>query len=673
MSKWSMKLAIIVPSLVGVTIGLVVLSIIAGTRAVDIAGSLSNQRVETASRAVVETIRNLEDQSKVVALSTAGNYTVLQSIIDWNADNDREGARANLLAYLRQTASDVGADSFVVRDAEGRIVIRLHQPDNYGDIDGSPAGAAALEGRTTTAFSTTPTMLMGLLTTTPIMHEGEIIGTMAPLYFVYTDKFMEHFSYTFDADVSLYNTETRLVTTLRTATGQPALDVDLSPYIIENVLENGNMVKTTEHFYGTEYRNFYMPLTNAAGAPIGTLSVGYSMDDANSRISTLIRGFIISGSVILIGLIILLYAIINRRTKELPKIAKAAELIAVGDIEIDNLDSGTSPTHNEITLLERSFSKMIESFRKQAYILARVAEGDYTSKVEIRSDKDVINTAIALMLEETLTVLNQVASAGIQVSSGSRQIAEGAQILASGSTEQAATVEQLSTSMSVIAEKTKDNADMAGKAAALAGSIKDNAEKGTHQMGEMMGAVKDINQASQSIGKVIKVIDDIAFQTNILALNAAVEAARAGQHGKGFAVVAEEVRNLAAKSAEAAKDTGGLISNSIEKAELGSRIANDTAASLEEIVAGINESTQIVNDIALSSDEQYQSIKQINDGVEQVARVVQQNSATAQQSAAASEEMSGQSAMLEKLITQFQLGEGGKNNTGRALPPRKPR
>ena len=218
--------------------------------------------------------------------------------------------------------------------------------------------------------------------------------------------------------------------------------------------------------------------------------------------------------------------------------------------------------------------------------------------------------------------------------------------------------------MTEIARKTTENASMANRAAELATNIKSNAEKGSRQMDDMVKAVKEISEASNEIGKVIKVIDDIAFQTNILALNAAVEAARAGQHGKGFAVVAEEVRNLAAKSAEAAKETNTMIQNSMEKAEVGARIAEETAVSLSEIVNGINESDRIMVDIARSSEEQSEGVSQVNIGIDQVAQVVQQNSATAQQSAAASEQMSSQSSMLENLISQFKVREKGTKSLG---------
>ena len=312
---------------------------------------------------------------------------------------------------------------------------------------------------------------------------------------------------------------------------------------------------------------------------------------------------------------------------------------------------------DEIGMAIHGCSTFIKHVTRIAEELETVADGDLTVDIDLLSDKDMMGVSLRNMVNNLNTMFKEINDSTSHVSSGSKQVADGAQALAQGSTEQAASIQELSSSIAEIAEKTKRNADTADKTAKLAESIIGNAEKGSQQMDEMMSAVQDINQASQNISKVIKVIDDIAFQTNILALNAAVEAARAGQHGKGFAVVAEEVRNLASKSAEAAKETGSMIENSIEKAELGSRIAGETASSLMEIVTGINESSDFIREIATASEEQSMGISQINTGIDQVAQVVQQNSATAEESAAASEEMSSQSAMLEDLIARFKLKE----------------
>lgn len=313
---------------------------------------------------------------------------------------------------------------------------------------------------------------------------------------------------------------------------------------------------------------------------------------------------------------------------------------------------------DEIGEITASLSNFVTRIINVGKSLETVANGDLTSELALLSDRDTMGLSLQKMVGGLNDMFSEIKQTAVQVSTASAQIADGAQSLAEGSTDQASVVEQLSASISEISDKTNQNADIAREAADLSFAIKNNAEKGSRQMESMMQAVREINDASNEIEKVIKVIDDIAFQTNILALNAAVEAARAGEHGKGFAVVADEVRKLAAKSAEAAKDTGGLIENSVEKANLGLNIATETSVSLKEIVEGINRSAEIVTQIAGSSDMQANAIAEINTGIDQVAQVVQQNSATAEESAAASEEMSGQSQMLEELVSRFKLKDG---------------
>ena len=321
---------------------------------------------------------------------------------------------------------------------------------------------------------------------------------------------------------------------------------------------------------------------------------------------------------------------------------------------------------DEISQTMKAFAQMLRKFVYYGDLVKQVASKDLTLTVETLGQDDTFGNAITQMLDDLNIIFAEITSATAQVNAGSGQIADGAQTLAQGATEQAATVQELSASVSEIAEKTKANARRADEAAKLAASIMQNADKGSHQMEDMIEAVSQINQSTQGIKKVMKSVQDIARQINILSLNAAVEAARAGVHGKGFAVVADAVRQLAQQSAEVTQESGSLIANSIEKAEIGTRIASETAASLAEIVAGISKSSRLTGEIAVSSEEQSFGITQINDGIGQVAQVVQQNSATAQESAAASEELNGQSSMLHELVAQFKLRE--KDTQYKALP-----
>ncbi|ABA88603.1 methyl-accepting chemotaxis sensory transducer, class 36H [Syntrophotalea carbinolica DSM 2380] len=289
--------------------------------------------------------------------------------------------------------------------------------------------------------------------------------------------------------------------------------------------------------------------------------------------------------------------------------------------------------------------------------LQKLANGDLTFRVQPRDERDAVRGSLQKLQQDLSHLIIEIQTAGAQIASGSVQVADASQSLSQGATESAASVEQISASMIEMASQTKLNAENAEQANQLVNQSRSSAEQGNQRMQEMVAAMEEINNSSQDISKIIKVIDEIAFQTNLLALNAAVEAARAGQHGKGFAVVAEEVRNLAARSAQAAKETAVLIEGSVRKVEDGSHIAAETESALKEIVEGVVKATGLVSEIAAASGEQSHGIDQVNQGLGQIDQVTQQNTANAEESAAAAEELSSQAEQLRRMLARFKINE----------------
>lgn len=363
---------------------------------------------------------------------------------------------------------------------------------------------------------------------------------------------------------------------------------------------------------------------------------------------------------VIAGIAFVMSRTIRLTTKDL---RNAANALAEGNVEVELVKR----YNDEFGEVIDDFQKVVDNTRYQAEIAQEVADGNMMVEVTPRGENDLMGKALLQMVTRNRSTLGDIKEAAYQVTTSSSQVASASEALAQGSTEQASAIEEITASIDDVAEKTKQNASQANAAAEMMGNTIGQVQKGNAEMQRMVEAMLEINDASENISKIIKVIDDIAFQTNILALNAAVEAARAGDAGKGFAVVAEEVRNLAAKSSAAAAETAEMIQDSIKKVEIGTSIANTTAITLDEITEVVKKSEGIVTEIAEASNYQATAIAQIDRAIEQVSQVVQNNSATSQQCAAASVELSGQASRMRDLISVYKLGDNNDSYVDEAI------
>jgi len=392
------------------------------------------------------------------------------------------------------------------------------------------------------------------------------------------------------------------------------------------------------------------------------LFMAFSLKNAENDLNALNASVnrLLSAAAVFAALLPLIFIIMGvllsgNLSKPLGFLADCISRIAeTGNIFLDDDDYRHSKVLNkrgdEIGKISRSVGDMLAMFRDKIKTLGAIRDGDLTVKIVRRSDKDTIGSALVQMAENLNVMFGDIKNASLRVTEGAVKMDGGAKLLAGSSGEQAESVERLNRRVSGVAEQTSQKSDMAKSAASLSLSIKTLAEKGGGQMTEMTDAVNKINESSAAIGKVIKIIDDIAFQTNLLAINAGVEAARAGANGKGFAVVASEIRALAAKSQVAAHNIGDLIADSIERSKKGAEIAEETAASLREIVAGVAESSDLAEKIAELSESQARTIADINAEIDRISETVRQSSRTAEESARDSLEVSGQAGMLSQFI-----------------------
>lgn len=380
---------------------------------------------------------------------------------------------------------------------------------------------------------------------------------------------------------------------------------------------------------------------------------GYEKEKYRALIGIAVCGIILS----ILG-ILLMYILANVITKQLNSITQRITQLCQGDLhspvpeinsgdEMETLAMATSQTVSNLSMVIMDIDHSMKEFSKGNFAL--------DESLSYMGDLNAIRISIQEFEESISAEMLQINNSSEQVAYGADQLSGVSQVLSEGATEQASSIQELSETLEEITLKTKQTAENAANAKRISLDAGNAVIRSQQQMSEMTEAMTEISNTSNEISKIIKNIDDIAFQTNILALNAAVEAARAGVAGKGFAVVADEVRNLAAKSAESAKNTAVLIEKAIYAVDNGTKIVTRTADSLNEVISASQKSAEAIQRIADESVAQEESVIKVNAGVEQISAVVQTNSATAQESAATSEELSGQAQLLKDLVGKFNL------------------
>lgn len=381
------------------------------------------------------------------------------------------------------------------------------------------------------------------------------------------------------------------------------------------------------------------------------VALGVTENEIYSTVKTLklVGLFILALSlVITVGLITLL---VNRILVGINNITETSNSLALGDLT----KQITFKSNDEIGVMADAFRRMQDNLIAKSELAEKVASGDLTCSVPIASKNDTLGIALQEMIDKTSQVLASIQQVSYSVDLGSSQVSSLSNELSDGSVQSASAIEQISSSMNQIGSQSEANVHTAKKVSDLMTDANSVVSNASNEMSTLEGAMEKINNSSEEIGKVIKVIDDIAFQTNLLALNAAVEAARAGAHGKGFAVVADEVRNLAGRSAKAAQETEILIQDAMNNARAGTEITNKTTAVFDNIKESVMSVSQFVEDITSGSVEQSEGIEQIVAGISQIEGVINQNSASSEETAAASAELSAMAEQLKSDLARFKM------------------
>lgn len=560
-----------------------------------------------------------------------------------------ENDSASIISFW-ELQRETDYDFMAVFDAAGAVTVST---DNYNlaDVSLSKIGTGGYSGFVVDSAA-------GLT----IQSANSLAGGGAIVVGMHMDRneWLDSIKSEVGAELTVFSGKTRFATTLFDSSGNRAVGTDMPSYVASEVIDKGVPYNGMAVLDGQNHYVHYQPFNDINGKIAGAYFSGCSSEEADRLMATMIIIAICVAAGVAVVSIIVIGALLSKSVLvPIREAEKIAGNMAKGDLSVS--EGERKYGNDEIGDFMRNLDFVVKTLGEYVqdinHVLLAMAEGDFTVHANLTylGDFTEINRCFTKIEESLQDIIGSIGQSSSDVMMGSAQIAEGSKTLADGTTRQAAAIEELSATINEITTKVQNTADNASEADKISKESSGKIEYQNTEVEHMLAAMEEIKQRSDEIQNIIKSIDDIAFQTNILALNAAVEAARAGEAGKGFAVVADEVRSLAAKSQEAAQQTGELITATIEAVDKGTVIAQNTAATMKEVTELSEKSSSYISDISVAAEEQADAITQIKIGIEQISTVVQQNSATAEETAAACTVLSEQSNVLEGQIGKLKV------------------
>ena len=574
----------------------------------------------------------------------------------------KAGDREQVQDILNKTQSDRKCTFYTITDAERKVFFRTSRPNDFGDMQNDLRSVQYVFATKTHCifFESTERVKVAIRAASPVFDEqGNFIGVISGGFRMDDNDWVDQLQKRHGVQCTTFLDKERVATTVRKAgTDERAVGTKLTrDDIYETVFHRKEDVIDQAVVVDELMKVFYSPIYNEGdGKVLGMIFAGIPMKRQTRIIGQNVWSGVSIAAVALLLFVFVLLGIIRAIVNPVQRATKAAQNLADGLLDVD-LDIHS---RDEIAVLAKAFRDLGDSLKAKTDVALSIANGDLTAWVPLNSEHDALGKSLIRMRYSLFDSIKGLTGIAKSVHEEATNLSDVNLILVDNTTRSAEQLREVTESIRLSHTQTVNNAESARNAENLTKSAKDGSDDGRGKMGRMVQAMDSITKSSGEIQKIIRVIDDIAFQTNLLALNAAVEAARAGQHGKGFAVVAEEVRNLASRSAKAARETAGLIEESIQHVGLGSNAAHETSQSLNEITEQVEQINKIVAAISLESDQQAQHLGSMSNTVSQVFETAEANTRSVKDVAEVISLILSTAQGLEAIIKHFHWNPEGR-------------